>query len=105
VTDNVVKVEANLLRDMSDVGLRSLDLHVEYKSISLKGISAPMMLPALAEVNVSTPKQHWRNTHAFDHYRTFSTDVEQDSNVKIRAENNKPEISPGDSAPESKEKP
>ena len=104
---NVVRVEANLLQDMSDVGLRSLDLHVEYKPVSLRGVAAPIVLPSLAEVDVSTPKQHWRNMHAFDHYRTFSTDVEQDSNVKIRAENNKPEIPPpsGKLSSDTKEKP
>ncbi len=104
---NVVKVEANLLQDMSDVGLRSLDMHVEYKPVSLRGASAPLVLPTLAEVDVSTPKQHWRNTHRFDHYQSFSTDVEQDSNVKIRAENNKPEIAPasGKFSPDTKEKP
>ncbi len=104
---NVVKVEANLLQDMSDVGLRSLDLHVEYKPVSLKGTPAPLVLPAVAEVDVSTPKQRWRNRHVFDQYQTFSTDVEQDSNVKIRAENNKPEIAPasGTFSPDTKEKP
>jgi len=104
---NIVKVEANLLQDMSDVGLRSLDLHVDYKPVSLRGVATPLVLPTLAEVDVSTPKQHWRNTHVFERYQTFSTDVEQDSNVKIRAENNKPEIDPGSGAlsPETKEKP
>lgn len=104
---NVVRVEANLLQDMSDVGLRSLDLHVDYKPVNLKGVPAPLVLPAMAEVDVSTPKQHWRNKHLFDHYQTFSTDVEQDPNVRIRAENSQPEIPPasGVSSPDSKEKP
>jgi hypothetical protein len=91
---NVVKVEANLEQDMSDVGLRSLDLHVEYKPVSLSGRGEPLALPAVAEVEVSTPKQHWRNRHVFDHYQTFSTDVEQDANVKVRAENSQPQIAP-----------
>lgn len=107
VSGNVIKVEANLLQDMSDVGLRSLDLHVEYRPVDLRGIVAPLVVPAMAEVDVSTPKQHWRNTHRFDHYQTFSTDVEQDPNVKIHAENNKPEVAPASGAlsPETKEKP
>ncbi len=92
---DVVKVEANLLRDMSDVGLRSLDIRVEYRPIKLHGGAAPLAMPAVAVVDVTTPRQHWRNTHVFDGYRTFSTDIEQDPNVKIRAENdNKPEAAP-----------
>jgi len=104
---NVVKVEANLQQDMSDVGLRSLDLHVEYKPVTLRGANAPLVLPAVAEVDVSTPKQHWHNRHVFDHYQTFSTDVEQDSNVKIRAQNIQPEIAPASDkfSPPTKEKP
>ena len=103
----VVKVEANLLRDMSDVGLRSLDVHVEYKPIKLSATSAPIALPALAVVDVTTPRQHWRNRHVFDSYRTFSTDVEQDPNVKIRAENANPDGSTVAGVPsaDTKEKP
>jgi len=103
----VVKVEANLQRDMSDVGLRSLDLHVDYKPVHLKGLAAQIVVPTRAEVDVTTPRQHWRNTHVFDDYRTFSTDVEQDPNVKIRAENTKPEAAPAPAAPSegAKEKP
>jgi hypothetical protein len=103
----VVKIEANLLRDMSDVGLRSLDVHVEYKPIKLSADSAPIALPSLAVVDVTTPRQHWRNRHVFDGYRTFSTEVEQDPNVKIRAESAKPDSSTVAGVPSSdtKEKP
>ena len=104
----VVKVEANLLRDMSDVGLRSLDLRVEYKPIKLRGNPAVLVMPAMAVVDVKTPRQHWRNTHVFDGYRTFSTDIEQDPNVKIRAANDtKPEAvpTPVQLSAQAKEKP
>lgn len=87
----VVKMDAGLLHDMSDVGLRSLSIHVEYKPARLGKASATLTLPALAVVDVTTPLQHWRNTHVFDAYQTFSTDAEQDSKVKIRAENAAPD--------------
>lgn len=83
----VVKVEANLLHDMSDVGLRSINVHVEYKPTNLGDPNASMTLPALAVVDVTTPRQHWRNTHVFESYKSFSTDAEQDPNVKIHAAN------------------
>jgi hypothetical protein len=104
---NVVKVDANLLHDMTDLGLRSMDLHVTYRPVALRGVSGSIVLPNVAQVEVTTPKQHWRNRHVFDHYQTFSTDVEQDSNVKIRAENNVPETVPGPNklAANAKEKP
>jgi hypothetical protein len=84
----VVKVEATLLHDMSDVGLRSLHIHVEYKPSAPDKSVGVLDLPALAVVDVETPRQHWRNTHVFDNYRGFSTDAEQDPNVKLHAANN-----------------
>lgn len=83
----VVKVDANLLHDMSDVGLRSLNIEVAYKPATLGKSQASMTLPAMAVVDVTTPRQHWRNTHVFDSYKSFSTDAEQDPNIKIHADN------------------
>lgn len=95
----VVKVEATLQHDMSDVGLRSLDIKVEYKPSAPDKNVGILDLPALAVVDVETPRQHWRNTHVFDNYRGFSTDAEQDPNVKVHAANdpapdNHPQIAP-----------
>jgi len=84
----VVKIEAALLHDMSDVGLRSLHVHVDYKPYAPDKSVGILDLPALAVVDVETPRQHWRNTHVFDNYRGFSTDAEQDPNVKLHASNN-----------------
>jgi hypothetical protein len=86
-TGDVLKIEAGLQHDMSDVGLRSLKIHVEYKPTSLGKNVEPLTLPTMAVVEVTTPRQHWRNTHVFDGYKSFSTDAEPDPNVKIIAEN------------------
>ena len=83
----VLKVDASLLHDMSDVGLRSLHINVEYKASEPSKDLGPLTLPALAVVDVATPRQHWRNTHTFDNYRGFSTDAQQDPNVKVRGAN------------------
>jgi hypothetical protein len=87
---DVVKMDASLQRDMSDVGLKSLSVHVEYKPSILGKNSATMTLPSLAVVDVTTPRQHWRNTHVFDAYKSFSTEAEQDPNVKLHASNEIP---------------
>lgn len=81
----VVMMDANLLHDMSDVGLRSLHIHVEYKSAILGKTQATF--PALAVVDVTTPRQHWLNKHVFDNYRWFSTNTDQDTAVKVHADN------------------
>jgi hypothetical protein len=87
----VVKVEAKLLHDMSDVGLSSLVIHVEYKPGNPGKDAGSLTLPALAVVEVTTPRQHWRNTHVFDNYRGFSIEAEQDPNVKVRGTNTGPD--------------
>ena len=86
-TGEVVKMDAGLEHNMSDVGLRSLSIHVEYKPTSLGKNSEPITLPTVAVVDVTTPRQHWRNTHVFENYKSFSTDAEPDPNVKVLAEN------------------
>jgi len=90
----VLKVDASLLHDMSDVGLRSLHIDVEYKAGEPSKDLGPLTLPALAVVDVATPRQRWRNTHTFDNYRGFSTDAQQDPNVKIRCANAAPNGTP-----------
>jgi hypothetical protein len=103
----VLKMDAALLHDMSDIGLKSLSIHVEYKPTMLDKNAAPMALPSLAVIDVSTPLQHWRNIHSFDEYKRFSSDAEPDSNVKIRAANTSmgPESASASLSSDLKEKP
>lgn len=106
-TGKIVKVDASLVHDMSDIGLRALTIHVEYKATRLRSDGTEIVLPTFAVVDVSSLHQHWRNTHYFGNYRSFSTNAEQDPNVKIHADQVKPTImsDPEASPPESKEKP
>ena len=77
----VIQVNASLMHDMSDVGLRSMQIHVEYKPESLG--KETWTLPAKAVVDVTTPRQHWRNTHIFESYKSFTTDAQQDPNFTV----------------------
>ncbi len=85
----VVRIDAGLLHEMGDVGLRTLTIHVEYKPTRLGSSTEKMILPTLAVVDVETPKQHWRNTHVFSAYKSFSADAEQDPNVKVHPDKSK----------------
>jgi len=96
----VMQVNAGLMRDMSDVGLRSLDIQVEYTSKALDG--EVLTVPSKAVVDVTTPRQHWHNTHVFDNYKSFSTDAEQDPNYKVHPE---PPVPSGQDPPKPKEQP
>jgi hypothetical protein len=83
---DVVKMDASLLHDMSDIDLRSLHVHVEYKPVNLGRNMTDISLPVLAIVDVTTPRQHWRNTHVFDSYKSFSTETIQNPDVKIHTD-------------------
>lgn len=84
-TKQVVKIEAALEHDMSDIGLKSLAIQVDYKPQMVGGHLSSINLPTDAVVEVITPRQHWRNKHVFSNYKIFSTDVEQGSSFTIRA--------------------
>jgi hypothetical protein len=88
-TGQVLQMESTLIDDMSDIGLRSLNVHVDYRLIQLGKDTGSMTLPVLASVEVTTPKQHWRNTHTFTDYKVFGAQAEQDPNVKVKQD--KPE--------------
>ena len=102
----VIRIDANLKQDMSDVGLRSLKIHVDYMP-SLKPADQ-FMVPAKAVVDLQTPKQHWRNIHTFHNYKLFSTEATQDPAVKVKQspENQAdPNAPPSNSSPTPKEQP
>lgn len=85
-SSDVVRIDANLQKDMSDIGLRAMDIHVEYKSVPVGKTISSIDLPTKAVVDVTTPRQHWRNTHVFDAYKSFSIAAEQDPNVKVHGD-------------------
>ncbi|KAA6464766.1 hypothetical protein DYQ86_02040 [Acidobacteria bacterium AB60] len=96
-TGQVLRMESTLVDDMSDIGLRSLNVHVDYRYVQLTKNSAALTLPVLATVEVTTPKQHWRNTHKFTDYKIFGAEAEQDPNVKVKPDNkdeSKPDAQP-----------
>jgi hypothetical protein len=80
----VMRIEAHLQHEMTDVGLKSLNIRVDYTPVDVKQVQAPENFPSLAVVEVDTLRQHWRNTHAFANYRGFSTDAVQDPNVVVK---------------------
>jgi hypothetical protein len=102
-TGQVLKMESTLIDDMSDIGLRSLNVHVDYRYIQLGKNNASLTLPVLATVEVMTPRQHWRNTHKFSDYKVFGAEAEQDPNVKVKPDKKDDESNPGaQSAPHPK---
>jgi hypothetical protein len=84
----VIRMDAGLAHEMTDVGLKSLKIRVDYQP-SPKS-SDHFMVPAKAVVELETPRQHWRNTHTFHNYKLFSTEANQDPAVKVKAAKENP---------------
>lgn len=78
----IAKMDATLASDMSDVDLRSLHIEVDYKPSTLASATG-IGLPDRAIIDLETPRQHWRNTHTFTNYKSFSTAAEQATTVKV----------------------
>jgi hypothetical protein len=99
----VVRMDAGLEHEMSDVGLRSLKIQVDYTP-SPKSTDN-FMVPAKAVVDLETPKQHWKNVHTFHNYKLFSTDATQDTAVKIKPSKDQadPNAPPSSTPPNDKE--
>jgi hypothetical protein len=80
-TGQPLRIDAELLHPMTDIGLHSLTVHVEYAPIA--GVSGSPVLVTLADIDVETQRQHWRNSHVFRDYMLFSADASQDPHVKV----------------------
>jgi hypothetical protein len=96
----VVRMDAGLAHEMTDVGMKSLKIRVEY--MPSPKATDHFMVPARAVVDLQTPKQHWRNTHTFRNYKLFSTEANQDPAVKVKAaKDNKPDGASPEAAPDA----
>src|ERR1017187_8885571 len=71
------KMSAGVENTMVDVGLNTLHTDVEFVPFPFKDLQKTYWLPFTAVGEVETPRQHWRNTHAFTNYKLFSVSTEE----------------------------
>lgn len=76
-TGLVARIQATLANDLRDIGLRSLRADISYANVRLPAWPRAYPLPAEAVIEVETQRQHWRNTHRFDAYKSFMVDTQQ----------------------------
>ncbi len=70
----ISRIEAELEFSLEDLGLRAFRSEVQYAPVKFK--EADMWLPAMATIDVQTPRQHWRNIHQFTNYKRFSVSMD-----------------------------
>lgn len=76
-TGAITRIEATIGNSLQDVGLKSLQSEVEFAPAPFHDMKVPYWFPAMATVEVETPRQHWRNTHRFTDYKRFSVNTEE----------------------------
>jgi len=68
----IVRIVAELSAPLPDVGLKMFNADVRYGPIRFSTAENAYWLPTTAAIEVTTNRQHWRNTHQFEEYRRFS---------------------------------
>ena len=76
-TAAVERITTELGASMEDLGLKTFHSEVEYAPVDFPRSPKIYYLPAQATIEVSTPRQHWKNIHRFTNYRLFSVSVEE----------------------------
>ncbi len=75
-TGAVSRIDADLEAPMDDIGLHAMHTEVLYAPVAFQGVRDAYWLPSHAQIDVESPRQHWRNVHEFTNYHRFSTSVE-----------------------------
>ncbi len=70
-TGGIVRISAGLSEPMDDIGLRTLNMQVNYSAMKVAGSDQSYFYPQSAYVEVETKKQRWRNIHVFSNYKRF----------------------------------
>ncbi|MBZ5527975.1 MAG: hypothetical protein LAN71_08750 [Acidobacteriia bacterium] len=71
----VARIRGELSEPMEDIGLHRLNCEVRYALVELEKSGDKYWLPVVANVDLETPKQHWRNVHEFAKYRRYAVKV------------------------------
>ena len=72
----ITRIRAGLPSSLEDLNLRAFQADVQYAPVRFSGIPDKYWLPAMATIDVESPRQHWRNVHHFGEYRRYTVNVE-----------------------------
>jgi hypothetical protein len=81
-TGDIDQITTELAESMQDLGLKSYSSQVIYSPVAFQDQGGSYVLPAQATVEVSTPRQRWKNVHHFTNYQHFSVTVTEKVHVE-----------------------
>ena len=74
----IVKLEAKVDSSMSDIGLAGMRSEIHYARHSFRDPPESVWIAESAEIDVDTPRQHWRNLHKFSDYKRFNVNIHEE---------------------------
>ena len=74
----IVKLQASVDSSLSDLGLAGLRTEVHYAQHAFHDPAETLWIAESAEIEVDTPRQHWRNQHKFSDYKRFNVNVQEE---------------------------
>jgi hypothetical protein len=74
----IVKLQAAVDSSLSDLGLAGLRTEVHYAPHAFHDPAETVWIAESAEIEVDTPRQHWRNQHKFSDYKRFNVNVQEE---------------------------
>ena len=74
----IVKLQAAVDSSLSDLGLAGLRTEVRYAPHAFHDPAETLWIAESAEIEVDTPRQHWRNQHKFSDYKRFNVNVQEE---------------------------
>jgi hypothetical protein len=77
-TGAIVKLVARVDDSLSDLGLAGLRSEVRYVLHPFHDPAESIWVAESAEIEVDTPRQHWRNVHKFSDYKRFNVNVQEE---------------------------
>lgn len=76
-TGSLARITAGVEQGLEDIGMKWLRSDVNFVPITFKDSNETIWFPAHAQIEVATPRQHWRNLHRFTDYKRFSVSTEE----------------------------
>jgi hypothetical protein len=74
----IAKLDAKVDSSLSDLGLAGMRSEVHYGPHSFREPAETIWIAESAEIEVDTPRQHWRNLHRFTDYKRFNVDIHEE---------------------------
>jgi hypothetical protein len=72
----IAKLVSTMDSSLHDLGLAGLRSEIHYAMVRFHDPDESYWMPISANIDVETPRQHWRNIHRFTNYKRFRATIQ-----------------------------